>query len=100
MLPGAGRGLRFDRKVEVLVEGPSKRSAGNHEQLTGRTMTDHIAVFDGPLRLIGRTVSVRVEDASSFTLYGQVETTESVGVLHRHETAPSETRRRIGLTLV
>jgi tRNA-2-methylthio-N6-dimethylallyladenosine synthase len=88
------------KTVEVLVEGPSKRRAGNHEQLTGRTMTDHIAVFDGPVRLIGRTVSVRVEDASSFTLYGQVETTESVGVLHRHETAPSETRRRIGLTLV
>jgi tRNA-2-methylthio-N6-dimethylallyladenosine synthase len=88
------------KTVEVLVEGPSKRSGGHHEQLTGRTMTDHIAVFDGPLRLIGRTVPVRIDDASSFTLYGQVETTNSVGALLRPETALSESRGRIGLTLV
>jgi tRNA-2-methylthio-N6-dimethylallyladenosine synthase len=62
--------------VEVLVEGPSRvgeRAAGPVKQLTGRTMTDHIVVFDGTDRLVGRTVRVAVTDASPFTLYGEVE---------------------------
>src|SRR5262249_22302737 len=70
------------RTVEVLVEGPSraalKRSrtsvAEGPIQLTGRTMTDHIAVFDGNPRLTGQTVKVHVSDASAFTLFGEVET--------------------------
>ena len=76
--------------VEVLVEGPSKRELGKQThgpqaagfgvmQLTGRAMTDHIVVFDGTARLTGRTIRVRVEDASSFTLYGRVPTGEHVG---------------------
>ena len=48
-------------------------------QLTGRTMTDHIAVFDAPERLTGRTVTVDVDDASGFTLFGRVRTEELVG---------------------
>jgi tRNA-2-methylthio-N6-dimethylallyladenosine synthase len=43
--------------------------------LTGRTACDRIVVFDGPERLIGRFVSVVIEDASAVTLFGQVETT-------------------------
>jgi tRNA-2-methylthio-N6-dimethylallyladenosine synthase len=59
----------------VLVEGPSKRAAVASAglQLTGRTMTDHIVVFDGSPRLIGHTVRVGIVDASPFTLYGEVE---------------------------
>ncbi|GBD37639.1 tRNA-2-methylthio-N(6)-dimethylallyladenosine synthase [bacterium HR36] len=77
--------------VEILVEGPSKwayklrdreqMSAGNgvaHQadgedvlQLTGRTDTDHIVVFDGPPRLIGEFVLVYIEDASPYTLFGR-----------------------------
>lgn len=75
------------RTVEVLVEGPSKRTQassgrqpGEVLQLTGRTMTDHIVVFDGPDRLIGRTVRVAVTDSSPFTLFGSVPTDELVGV--------------------
>ncbi|QDU22528.1 tRNA (N6-isopentenyl adenosine(37)-C2)-methylthiotransferase MiaB [Urbifossiella limnaea] len=72
--------------VEVLVEGPSKRSArtdagGEVLQLTGRSMADHIVVFDGPTRLVGNTVRVRVDDASAFTLYGRVQTGEGVGAV-------------------
>jgi tRNA-2-methylthio-N6-dimethylallyladenosine synthase len=76
---------RIGQTVEVLVEGPSK-TALKHEtgpgprQLTGRTMTDHIVVFEGNERLIGQTVSVHIEEATAFTLFGAVVTAEQVGV--------------------
>jgi tRNA-2-methylthio-N6-dimethylallyladenosine synthase len=66
-----------------LVEGPSKNALKRGDgprQLTGRTMTDHIVVFDGNERLVGQTVAVRVEDATAFTLFGTVVTGEQVGV--------------------
>ena len=77
--------------VEVLVEGPSRREqsasyqatrdgASPVMQLTGRSMTDHIVVFDGTARLIGHTIRVAITDASPFTLYGTVQTGEVVGV--------------------
>ena len=64
--------------VEVLVEGPSRmararETKGDVVQLTGRTATDHIAVFDGPVSLAGRIVRVQVQDASTLTLFGVVE---------------------------
>jgi tRNA-2-methylthio-N6-dimethylallyladenosine synthase len=75
------------RRVEVLVEGPSK-NAGKHAsgpiQLTGRTRTDHIVVFDGNPRLAGATVEVDVSEATSFTLFGEVVTGERVGFEHRY----------------
>ncbi len=74
------------KTVEVLVEGPSRMSKANPDhkvggvvQLTGRSMADHIVVFDGTDRLIGHTVRVAIEDASPFTLYGNVLTDEVVG---------------------
>ncbi|HTU91664.1 MAG TPA: tRNA (N6-isopentenyl adenosine(37)-C2)-methylthiotransferase MiaB [Gemmataceae bacterium] len=76
---------RIGQTVEVLVEGPSKTSL-KHEtgpgpkQLTGRTMTDHIVVFEGNERLIGQTVQVRIEEATAFTLFGTVATGERIGV--------------------
>jgi tRNA-2-methylthio-N6-dimethylallyladenosine synthase len=99
------------RSVEVLVEGPSRqgqKATGPIRQLTGRTMTDHIAVFDGSDRLIGHTVTLDVTDASAFTLYGQVRTGESVGVNEVAATAreipptasAATPARRIGLALV
>ncbi len=68
----------------MLVEGPSK-NAYKHPttgpvQLTGRTPTDHIVVFDGNERLAGQTVQVDVHEASPFTLFGTVVTGEQVGV--------------------
>jgi tRNA-2-methylthio-N6-dimethylallyladenosine synthase len=76
---------KIGETVEVLVEGPSKTGLEHaHEggplQLTGRTRTDHIVVFDGNERLAGRTVQVAVEDATAFTLFGTVVTGEQVGV--------------------
>jgi tRNA-2-methylthio-N6-dimethylallyladenosine synthase len=71
------------RSAEVLVEGPSKlgerQTPGGVRQLVGRTMTDHIVVFDGHERLIGRTLKVHIREASAFTLYGNAETGEVGG---------------------
>lgn len=75
-------------RASVLVEGPSKsalkeqgaQAYSEMTQLTGRTMTDHIVVFDGHPRLIGQTVEVRIDEASPWTLFGTVETQEGVEV--------------------
>ena len=70
------------QRVEVLVEGPSPRMSaaipGGPMQLMGRTRTDHIVVFDGNPRLAGATLDIDIHDASSFTLYGNVVTSEQV----------------------
>jgi tRNA-2-methylthio-N6-dimethylallyladenosine synthase len=75
---------RVGRTVEVLVEGPSKTAlkhgGSGPVQLTGRTMTDHIVVFAGNERLVGRTAPVLIEEATAFTLFGSVVTGEQVGV--------------------
>lgn len=83
---------RVGQTFSVLVEGLSKSSlkptATGPKQLTGRTTTDHIVVFDGNERLIGRTVDVHITAASPYTLFGEVKTGEQVGVAH----APSGLR--------
>jgi tRNA-2-methylthio-N6-dimethylallyladenosine synthase len=74
---------RIGHTVDVLVEGPSKvgerQPAGGIRQLCGRTMTDHIVVFDGHDRLVGQTLKVHVREASPFTLYGVADTGEVAG---------------------
>jgi tRNA-2-methylthio-N6-dimethylallyladenosine synthase len=71
-LPLAGQ------EVEVLVEGPSKSAqkrdaaGGETVQLVGRTVRDHIVVFDGPRTLIGQILPVRIEKVDAFTLLGRI----------------------------
>jgi tRNA-2-methylthio-N6-dimethylallyladenosine synthase len=81
--------------VEVLVEGPSKVGmkidGTGPKQLTGRTMTDHIVVFDGNERLIGQTVAVNIDEATAFTLFGTMLTGARIGV-ERDRTAPEPAR--------
>src|SRR5439155_12585512 len=93
----------------VLVEGPSKHghaATGGLLQLTGRTPTDHIVVFDGHPRLTGHTVRVTIDEATSFTLFGTVETTEQIGAAEAEGEGCCETAAepaapaRIGLPLV
>ena len=74
--------------VEVLVEGPSKRSdaavndlsggqpasEGTPIQLTGRTHCDRIVVFDGQTRLVGEVIKIGVYEVGPFTLMGTVIT--------------------------
>ncbi len=63
-------GRRYDallgQKVQILVEGPSKR---NPERLTGRTRCTKIVVFEGDQRHRGQVMDVKVTRAGSFTLY-------------------------------
>ncbi len=58
------------KMVEVLVEGPSKT---NTERLTGRTRGNELVVFNGNLETIGSLVQVRINEAGSWTLIGEVE---------------------------
>lgn len=72
------------RRVEVLVEGPSKTEVKRGDtsgttgpvQLTGRTTCDRIVVFDGNPRLAGTLTSIYVEDCTPTTLIGHIVTHE------------------------
>ncbi len=74
---------------EVLVDGPSPRSArkggkadaaakiaagapADSIQLIGRTRGDHIVVFDGLPGLAGQYVDVRIDSAMALTLFGEM----------------------------
>jgi tRNA-2-methylthio-N6-dimethylallyladenosine synthase len=105
---------RIGRRVEVLVEGPSKVAlkhdvqVGPAVQLTGRTRTDHIVVFEGNERLTGQAIEVDIEEATAFTLFGRVVTGERIGVQSSvpglaglmQPAPPQESGRRINLPLV
>lgn len=70
-------------EAEILVEGPSDRAAlqentSDETQLAGRTMCDRIVVFDGPARLTGALVRVRITDATPVTLFADVIDGQSV----------------------
>jgi len=62
----------------ILVEGPSKKShlnsddGQNHPQLVGRTETDYIVVFNGPVSLAGEFVKVNITKTSPLTLFGEL----------------------------
>lgn len=72
------------QSVEVLVEGPSKKAGKELDsivlQMTGRTHCDRIVVFDGHRRQAGQFLKVHVDDASSHTLIGRVQTVEVVTI--------------------
>ncbi len=91
-------------RVEVLVEGPSKNAwkqdAAGPVQLTGRTPSDHIVVFDGNPRLAGATLDIDIDDATSFTLFGRVVTAEQIGVAEACCEMPAENGQRIALPLL
>jgi tRNA-2-methylthio-N6-dimethylallyladenosine synthase len=55
------------RRVQVLVEGPSRK---NPARLEGRTPTNKITVFEGAPRHVGQLVELKILRTGSFTLYG------------------------------
>jgi tRNA-2-methylthio-N6-dimethylallyladenosine synthase len=66
------------KEVKVLVEGLSKKSHRNitgspdNPQLLGRTATDYIVVFNGPMSLAGRFAKVKITKTSPLTLFGEL----------------------------
>ncbi len=66
---------RLHTVQRVLVEGAARR---NDEQLFGRTECNRAVVFDGPKRLIGQMVDVRITEAPQRSLRGEVVTAETV----------------------
>ncbi len=66
------------KEVKVLVEGLSKKShrniAGSPEnpQLVGRTATDYIVVFNGPVSLAGKFAKLIITKTSPLTLFGEL----------------------------
>lgn len=62
------------REVEVLVEGPAKRDPS---WLCGRIGQNWMVNFRGPDRLVGQLIPVRVTEALSNSLAGEVVTGES-----------------------
>jgi tRNA-2-methylthio-N6-dimethylallyladenosine synthase len=71
------------RRVEVLVEGPSKSETKRSDsrsngpvQLTGRTTCDRIVVFPGNPRLAGSLASISIDDCTPTTLIGNIVTHE------------------------
>jgi tRNA-2-methylthio-N6-dimethylallyladenosine synthase len=57
-------------EYEVLAEGPSKTDP---DQMTGRTRGNEIVVFQGQEELIGRLVPVKITQANSWTLFGEIK---------------------------
>ena len=55
------------RRMEILVEGASRRNAA---RLEGRTRCNKIVVFEGGERFVGQVMDVEIESASPTTLYG------------------------------
>lgn len=54
-------------RVEILVEGPSRT---NPDRMTGRTRGNKIVVFPGNERHQGQLMELKIERATTFTLYG------------------------------
>jgi tRNA-2-methylthio-N6-dimethylallyladenosine synthase len=55
------------QRVQVLVEGPSRRNA---RRLEGRTHRGHLVVFEGSDQHIGQLLDLVITRAGLFTLYG------------------------------
>ncbi|NLW17522.1 MAG: TRAM domain-containing protein, partial [Firmicutes bacterium] len=54
---------------ELLVEGPSKNDP---DKLTGRTRGNKLVHFVGPKDLAGQIVTVRITDAQTWNLFGEL----------------------------
>ena len=62
------------QEYDILIEGVSKRS---REQLFGRTEQNKVVIFDRADHRVGETIRVRITEATSATLKGEVVFGES-----------------------
>lgn len=54
---------------EVLVEGPSKTDP---QKMSSRTRTNRIIIFSGNEGLIGKIINVKITEAKTFSLFGEI----------------------------
>lgn len=59
---------------EILVEGPSRT---NPERLVGRTRGNELVVFSGHPDHIGSLINIRITEAGTWTLVGDIENPET-----------------------
>jgi len=77
-ISGELSGKFLNKEVMILVEGLSKKphlnkdDNGDNPQLIGRTATDWIVVFNGPLSLAGQFAKVQITKTSPLTLFGRL----------------------------
>ncbi|MGI6468220.1 MAG: tRNA (N6-isopentenyl adenosine(37)-C2)-methylthiotransferase MiaB [Syntrophomonadaceae bacterium] len=62
------RGLE-GKYEEVLVEGPSKTDPS---KLTSRSRTNRIIIFSGPDDIAGQIIRVKITEARTFSLFGEI----------------------------
>ncbi|HEX7057890.1 MAG TPA: tRNA (N6-isopentenyl adenosine(37)-C2)-methylthiotransferase MiaB [Bacilli bacterium] len=65
-------------EVEVLVEGASKN---NPDMLSGRTRTNKLIHFAGPEQLAGEFVRVKVTEAQSYVIKGELVATDAAAAV-------------------
>ena len=65
---------RLGTVQRLLVEGTSKRDSG---ELMGRTECNRVVNFAGQPRLVGQMVDVRITETRSYTLRGEVVTSDA-----------------------
>ena len=66
---------RLGTVQRILVEGVSKRDAS---ELMGRTECNRAVNFAGPARLIGQLVDITITETRTYSLRGEVVTTEAL----------------------
>lgn len=77
-----------DKVVEVLVEGQSKRNA---RVLAGRTRSNKLVLFEGPVSLTGELVQVRIEEPKTWTMMGRI-----VSASREHQELMNNPREALG----
>ncbi len=81
---------RVGTQQRVLVEGASRK---NGQELMGRTECNRVVNFEGPARLVGQLVDLRITRSLAYTLRGEVltaESTQAAQTAHPAQTAQAE----------
>ncbi len=60
----------------ILVEGPSRKATADAPELMGRTECNRVVNFEGPARLVGQMVDLRITEAQGYSLRGAVQRRE------------------------
>lgn len=55
--------------VELLIEGPSEK---NPDKLSGRTRSNKVVIVEGGKELVGKLVSVKINQAKSWLILGEI----------------------------